>query len=231
MPQNLPQVLPPSISYYIPTNGEKGVWCFVAKKEKLDDKTAKVRIRASGMAGKGSNTKWIVNIFIWTFVLSVVISIASSVATERLNVGFAFLILLLIVLVGILFDMIGIAVTAADETPFHALGARKFKNAQLAVTLIRNAEKVSNFCNDVIGDIAGIISGTTSAVIVTHLFSNEGSSIHFYMSVVMTGLVASLTVGGKAIGKTFAMKNCNNIIYAVSKVVSWVVPPRQKRRK
>ena len=98
MPQNLPQVLPPSISYYIPTNGEKGVWCFVAKKEKLDDKTAKVRIRASGMAGKGSNTKWIVNIFIWTFVLSVVISIASSVATERLNVGFAFLILLLIVL-------------------------------------------------------------------------------------------------------------------------------------
>ena len=35
--------------------------------------------------------------------------------------------------------------------------------------LIRNAGKVSSFCNDVIGDISGVISGTASALIVFNI--------------------------------------------------------------
>ena len=72
----------------------------------------------------------------------------------------AFLILLVIVMVGIIFDIIGVAVTSADEKPFHSMAARKVPGSQEAIKLLRNAERVSSICNDVVGDICGVVSGT-----------------------------------------------------------------------
>lgn len=183
-----------------------------------------LKIKSSN-SNKKANVKWIVSIFIWTFVLSMTMSVGSSAATEKLSLGFAFLFLLLVVLIGIIFDMIGMAVTTADETPFHALSAKRYKSASFSIMLIRNAEKVSSFCNDVIGDIAGIVSGSTMAVIVAHIFS-EGNVI---MSVVMTGLLSAVTVGGKAIGKTIAMKNANRIVHIASVLLYRVVKGKKNK--
>ena len=81
-------------------------------------------------------------------------------------------------------------------------------------TLVENVA-LRSFCNDVIGDIAGIVSGSTLAVIVAHLFAGGGSAI----SVVMTAVLSAVTVGGKAIGKTVAMKNSNKIVHIASVII------------
>ena len=51
---------------------------------------------------------------------------------------------------------------------------------------IRNAGRVSSFCNDVIGDICGVISGSAAAVISARvlLLSKSGSEIVHYAAAV-----------------------------------------------
>jgi Mg2+/Co2+ transporter CorB len=39
----------------------------------------------------------------------------------------------LIIFLGVIFDIIGTAVMAANETPFHAMAAKKIKEAKIAV--------------------------------------------------------------------------------------------------
>ena len=131
----------------------------------------------------------------------------------------AFLILLAIILIGIIFDIIGVAVTSADEKPFHSMAARKVPGGQEAIRLLRNAERVSSICNDVVGDICGVVSGSASATIAAQVLENFEFTWPRIVSLVMSALVAGLTVGGKAIGKTFAINSCTVIISFVGKVI------------
>ncbi|MEF9933779.1 MAG: hypothetical protein RR539_03710 [Clostridium sp.] len=165
---------------------------------------------------KGANAKWIISIFILAFIISSTISYVSDIFLHRVDILIAFLILISIIFIGIIFDIVGMAVAAADETPFHSMASRKVKGAKAAVFLIRNADKVSTFCNDVIGDICGIISGTTGAVIVVKILSTTTTASGGVITLFISGIVASLTVGGKAIGKIFAISKSNNIVYNVA---------------
>ena len=99
--------------------------------------------------------RWIALIFLVTVLISALMSFVSSNLLEGAGLILSFVILICIVLTGILFDIIGVAVTAADEVPFHAMASRKVPEAEDALRLIRNAGRVSSFCNDVIGDICG----------------------------------------------------------------------------
>ena len=119
----------------------------------------------------------------------------------------AFVILLVIIFVGIIFDIIGVAVTSADEKPFNAMAARKVPGARQAISLIHNAERVSSICNDVIGDICGVVSGAASATIAAQVLQNFTFSWPRMIPLIMSSLVAGLTVGGKAMGKTFAINS------------------------
>src|SRR5699024_11313379 len=76
------------------------------------------------------------------------------------------IIVFFIVLIGIVFDMLGIASTAAKEAPLHAMAAEKVKGAKEAVNIYKNADKFASFCNDVIGDISGIISGSALTIVI-----------------------------------------------------------------
>ncbi|MEF9952592.1 MAG: hypothetical protein RR840_00090 [Clostridium sp.] len=165
---------------------------------------------------KGANAKWIISIFILAFIISSTISYVSDIFLHRVDILIAFLILISIIFIGIIFDIVGMAVAAADETPFHSMASRKVKGAKAAVFLIRNADKVSTFCNDVIGDICGIISGTTGAVIVVKIVSTSTIGSGAVLTLFISGVIASLTVGGKAIGKIFAISKSNNIVYNVA---------------
>ena len=109
--------------------------------------------------------RWIALIFLVTVLISALMSFVSSNLLEGAGLILSFVVLICIVLTGILFDIIGVAVTAADEVPFHAMASRKVPEAEDALRLIRNAGRVSSFCNDVIGDICGVISGSAAAVI------------------------------------------------------------------
>ena len=128
------------------------------------------------------------------------------------------------ILIGILFDIIGVAVTSANETPFHSLSSQKIRGAKEAVRLVRSADRVGSFCNDVICDIVGIISGSATTAIVVMLISAGIDIGNFVLTVIMTALVAALTIGGKAAGKRIAIEKANDIVFFVGKIISFIAP-------
>ena len=163
--------------------------------------------------------KWVVTIFFVTILISGTISLVSDEVMANSGILVAFAILLAIILLGILFDIIGMAVATADEKPFHSMAARKVPGAHEAIRLLRNAERVSSICNDVVGDICGVVSGSASATIATLILMNMEVGWPRGISLVMSALVAGLTVGGKAIGKTFAVNSCTKIVHMVGRVI------------
>ncbi len=168
---------------------------------------------------RNKTIRWVVIIFFVTIFVSGMISMISDEIMARSSMAVAFLILLAIVLLGILFDIIGVAVTSADEKPFHSMAARKVPGAQEAIGLLRNAERVSSICNDVVGDICGVVSGSASATIAAQILQNFDFTWPQVVSLLMSALVAGLTVGGKAVGKTVAMGSCTDIVHMVGKLI------------
>ena len=79
---------------------------------------------------KRRTRNWVITIFLATIAISAAISLASDFIMGRSSMLVAFFILLLIVFIGIIFDIVGMAVATADEKPFHAMAARKVKGAK-----------------------------------------------------------------------------------------------------
>lgn len=178
---------------------------------------------------KHSQIRWIVFIFFLTMVISATISFVSSSVLEGAGIVGAFVVLLLIVFLGILFDIVGVAVMSANEKPFHSMAAKKLPGAAEALKLLRSAEKVSSFCNDVVGDICGVVSGSASAVIAVSALSSLGSDT--VAKLVMSALVAGVTIAGKACGKNLAMNNATTIVHMVSKSLYYIKSLFRKRNK
>ena len=179
--------------------------------------------------------RWALTIFLVTIAVSATISFVSGEVMDRSSMAVAFLILLVIVAVGIVFDIVGVAVTSADEKPFHSMASRRVSGAREAIRLLRNAEKVSSICNDVVGDICGVVSGAASATIAARAIVYLDFSWPQLVSLGMSALVAGLTVGGKAIGKTVAMSSCTEIVFLVGRILAtfdrWKNWPRKKITK
>lgn len=171
--------------------------------------------------------KWTVIVVIISFTLTVFFSFVTSAAMESLTIFFAFILLLVIIAVNILFDMVGTAVQSAEEKPFHSLASRKVPGASESISVIRHAPQLANMCCDVIGDIAGIISGATTALIVAELIAMFNLT-GMLPSLVLTGLVGALTIGGKAMSKGISMQNGNSIVFIVGKIMYFF---RHIRRK
>lgn len=163
--------------------------------------------------------KWLFTIVIWTIIISSSITILSDSLLRSVDLLVAFIILILIIIIGIVFDIIGVAVTAADETPFHAMASKKIPGAKISIKMIKNADKASSFCNDVVGDVCGIISGSVGTIILAKVILLLGKINVTIIGALIGALIAATTVGGKAIGKNFAIKNSNKIVYDVSKVI------------
>ena len=161
------------------------------------------------------NIKWILLITSLTFVISIIFSYLSETILKKSNIVIELLVLLTVILIGIIFDMIVVAVTTCAEHPFHAMASRKIKGAKTAIKLIKNKDKVSSFCNDVIGDICGIVSGTAGVIIATSIAKDS-----IICSLLVTATISSLTIGGKALGKKVAVNKSENITRIVSKILS-----------
>ena len=151
--------------------------------------------------------RWAVQVFFLAIVLSAALSLASETSLSGAGAAAAALVLAVFIGLGILFDIIGVAVTAAHKEP----GAKE------ALVLLRNAGRVSSVCNDVVGDICGIVSGTTTAVIVVRLQTAFALPESVLLSVAVTALVSGLTIGGKALGKTVALNKSTSVVYWVGR--------------
>ncbi len=163
--------------------------------------------------------RWVVTIFLVTILISGSITFISDEIMADSSIAVAFLILLVIIFIGIIFDVIGMAVASADEKPFHSMAARKVPGAQEAILLLRNAERVSSICNDVVGDICGVVAGSASATVAIQVVQNFTFSWPKVVTLAMSAFVAGLTVGGKAIGKSYAVNSCTVIVHTVGKVL------------
>ncbi len=166
---------------------------------------------------------WIYTVTVLTFFITIVVSFITSALMGNTGLIIAIFVVLLIILIGIFFDTVGIAVTAGKKEPFHSMAACKVPSAKYSLMLLNNASQVSNFLNDVIGDISGIISGAASAVIVTKILVLEISFLNKSLTtVLLSSLVACLTVGGKAIGKEIALTHDKDIITYAGKVMYFI---------
>ena len=176
---------------------------------------------------------WITTIFGTTIGISAAMSFLSNEMLSGGGLILSFAVLLVIILIGILFDIIGVSVTAAEEKPFHSMAAKKVPEAREALKMLRRAERVSSFCNDVVGDICGVISGSAAAVIAANAITGMSPVLGSVVQLLLSAVVAGLTVGGKAFGKSIAMNNSTAIIHAAAKVMYLVksLPGRVTRRK
>ena len=159
--------------------------------------------------------KWIATVVIVAFLTSFTLSFISEMTIPNLSLWLGILVTLFFIFLGI----IGVSVTTADEAVFHSMSSRKVKGANIAVKFKKNADKVSSFCCDVIGDVCGIISGaagtTIAAILVTQFKFNS-----LFTSITVAAIIAAITIGGKAIGKSFAINKSNIVLYEFAKFIS-----------
>lgn len=184
------------------------------------------------MKNKKTKNYWPLKITVAAFIISILIGILTNSFIEKVDILISFVILLLVIFLGIIFDIIGISVTIAEETPFHSRSTRGYKGSKEAIRLIRNADKVSSFCNDVIGDIAGVISGGLAAAIAVNILKSYSFINAAALNLLLTAVVSAMTVGGKAVGKGIALKCGENIVLKVSVVVYYLkrITPVKKER-
>lgn len=167
---------------------------------------------------KQKSSHWAVQVFVLAVALSAALSLISSTALTGAGYVVAVSVLVAFIALGIVFDMIGVAVTAADPRPFHSMASHKEKGGKQAIRLLQNASRVSSVCNDVVGDICGIVSGTTAAVIVTRL-QQDFSTTSVLIAIALTALISGLTIGGKALAKTVAINDCTRVVHRVALIM------------
>ena len=165
------------------------------------------------------NYSWIIKIIIMSFTISVIFTSISETIIPNVNTIMGIFLTLLFISIGIIFDMIGVAVTTANEKVFHSMSSQKIKGSKTAVKMTKNASKVASFLNDVIGDICGIISGSTAAVISINLTHSLGAN-SLLVTLIVMGIVSALTIGGKAIFKEIAIRNSDKILFRFAKILS-----------
>ena len=101
-----------------------------------------------------------------TFFIALIFNFVSNIVVNKFNNIIVLSVLcLLFVLVGILFDIIGTAVLSAKEAGFHAKSSKKIRGSKEGVYLVKNSSTIASICNDVIGDICGIVSGSIAAML------------------------------------------------------------------
>ena len=176
------------------------------------------RNKGKSKSKKKSGRGWALRVFLLAVALSALLSFFSSTALEGTGIWIPILVLAIFIALGIVFDMIGVAVTAADPKPFHSMAAHGEKGGREAIRLLNMSNKVSSLCNDVVGDICGIVSGSTAAVIVVEL-QRDLSTTSILISIAVTALISGITIGGKALGKTVAINECTGVVYRVARLM------------
>ncbi len=168
---------------------------------------------------------WVIKVTVLSFIISISLGLLTNTVVNDLSIAISVVVLILVILLGIVFDIIGLAVATATEVPFHAKSAKKVPGSKESIDLIRNAEKVSSFCNDVIGDIAGVLSGSLAAAVAINVYNKLPIVSSVIVNLLMTAIVSALMVGGKAYGKNFAIsksyiivENCGKIIYKFKRI-------------
>ena len=178
---------------------------------------------------KQNQQRWVLTVVILSFVLSILMSFLTSIFVESAGLFLALMALIVLVLLGIITDIIGTAVTSAEDQPFIAMASKRITGAKQALRLIRMAEKVSSLLNDVVGDIVGIVSGSAGSVIALSLVKLGVPGT--VASVLIAAFTSAFMIGGKAYGKGFAIENSAKIVLQVGRVMALFEKKKKKQKK
>ena len=189
------------------------------KVKKFKDKYKNEPIKKDRLKKEKQDKGWIITVTIVSFLISLVMSLISELIIPNAFISISIFLVLVFIFIGIIFDIIGLSAQTADPKIFHSMATKKVKGAKKAIELIKNKDKVSSFLNDVIGDICGVVSGSCGLAISLNLASMFDFN-KLLITVIVTSIISSLTIGGKAFGKTIAVKNANEIIFEFSKIIN-----------
>ena len=178
---------------------------------------------------KQQQQRWVLTVVFLSFGLSVFMSLITSLFVESAGLFVALMSLIVLVLIGIITDILGTAVTSAVEQPFIAMASKRIRGAKQALRLVRMAERVSSLLNDVAGDIVGIISGSAGSVIAVYLVSLGAPSA--VASMLITAFTSAFMIGGKAYGKGFAIANSEKIVLYVGSIMALFERKGKPKRK
>lgn len=204
----------------------------VADSAKQIDNYKKERKSEQKPQNKGlkKSTIWTIKITVITLFLSAFFSFVSELASTKANIGIMVVLLFFLIALSIAADAVGVAATSCDLAPLLSMASRKEPGSKQAIMLVKNAERVSNICCDVIGDICSIISGACALAIVIKVTENMGETLNMVISVLMSGVVSALTVGGKSMFKNVAITNSKELILLTARVLSVFTPKDKKER-
>lgn len=166
-----------------------------------------------------TNYKWIITVFLLSFFLAMFFTFISETVISNVSLILGIIITLIIVFIGIICDMVGVAISTVKTEPFNAMASKKIREAKTALMLIKNKDKVSSIFCDVVGDVCGVITGSAGAAIIAGIIIKSNTSV-LLVSMIIMGLLSTLTITGKAIGKNIAMRNSTTIIRSVAKIIS-----------
>ena len=198
------------------------------EREQTEDPASKSHVKRKGT----KRNLWPLKVIIITLVLSAFFSFFTEIVSTRSNLVVAFLICILLIVISIIFDGIGVAVTNCDIKPLNAMAARRVPGSKRAIRMVKNSEKVSSICCDVIGDICGVISGACSAAIVLRIIAFSGTEKYqLLISIIASALIAALTVGGKAVEKTIAIRNSKEMVMLTARILGLFSKEDRKERK
>ncbi len=174
---------------------------------------------------------WWIKAAVISLVLAAFFSFLSDLTASAEHIVIIILLLAFLITASILFDSIGVAVTSCDSTPIVSMASRKIYGAKTALWLVKNSGTVSSICNDVIGDIFGIISGACSAAIVIKITASLGESWQRWLSIGISAIVSALTIGGKAFMKNIAINNSRDFVMFVARMLALFNKDERKIRK
>lgn len=173
---------------------------------------------------KNKSQKWLVwpvKVFFLAIFLSFTFSIISEMALSNAGIAIAIIVILLFIAISILFDMLGVAVTSSSIEPFLAMASRHVKGSKQAISLIKNADRISAICTDVIGDICSILSGAAGASILTKIaVASSGDFTSIAIASTVSALIAGITIAGKAAFKKYAISHSSQVTFRFAKFIN-----------
>lgn len=192
-------------------------------KSQKDDKKKK--------SSKKKRNVWWIKATVISIVLSAFFSYLSEIVSNAEQIVVVIVLLAFLILSGILFDAIGVAVTSCDTTPIISMASRKVYGAKTALWLTKNSDTVSSVCNDIVGDIFSIISGACSAALVVKITMSLQQTWQIVLSIAVSAIVSAMTIGGKAFMKKIAISNSKDFVMFVARVLAIFNKDERKIRK
>lgn len=184
------------------------------EKKKSKSKKQKKRLMPPWLA-------WGLGVLFLSFVLTILFSFLTEISIKHSPAYICVIVLVVLLVINISCDVLANAIISCTPDAFHAMASNKIKGAKRAVTFCNNSTKLSSIFADVIGDICGIVSGASGAVLAIFIALDGGTTAELIASIGVSAVIGALTVGGKALFKHFAIKYNKNIVFAFAKFTTF----------